>query len=124
MTVFGATPDFFDDTWTLETSVVSRQSRLPPAGGRSTFLSHAQRQSRNECLGMSLIIYVAHSGNKIVAEPTKINSLDALRAWVQRSAHIPVNKQVFLTSKGKAVQLLLLDQYQSLAHPGPVSSEP
>jgi autophagy-related protein 11 len=53
---------------------------------------------------MSLIIYVAHSGNKIVAEPTKINSLDALRAWVQRTAHIPVNKQVFLTSKGKAVR--------------------
>jgi autophagy-related protein 11 len=53
---------------------------------------------------MSLIIYVAHSGNRIVAEPTKINSLDALRAWVHRTAHIPVNKQVFLTPKGKAVR--------------------
>ncbi|KAI4740154.1 hypothetical protein E4T50_09413 [Aureobasidium sp. EXF-12298] len=49
---------------------------------------------------MSLIIYVAHSGNKILAEPTKINSLDALRAWVQRTAHIPV----FLTSKGKGLR--------------------
>jgi autophagy-related protein 11 len=53
---------------------------------------------------MSLTIYVAHSGNKILAEPTKINSLDALRAWVQRTAHIPVNKQVFLTSKGKGLR--------------------
>ncbi|KAH0336531.1 putative Taz1-interacting factor 1, partial [Aureobasidium melanogenum] len=53
---------------------------------------------------MSLIIYVAHSGIKIVAEPTKVNSLESLRAWVQRTAQIPVNKQVFLTSKGKAVR--------------------
>ncbi|KAH0287371.1 hypothetical protein M436DRAFT_85777 [Aureobasidium namibiae CBS 147.97] len=53
---------------------------------------------------MSLIIYVAHSGNKIVAEPTKINNLDALRAWVHHTAHIPVNKQVLLTAKGKAVR--------------------
>ncbi|KAI4724465.1 hypothetical protein E4T49_07808 [Aureobasidium sp. EXF-10728] len=53
---------------------------------------------------MSLIIYVAHSGNKVVAEPAKVNSLESLRAWVQRTAHIPVNKQVFLTNKGKAVR--------------------
>ncbi|KEQ88764.1 hypothetical protein M438DRAFT_265773 [Aureobasidium pullulans EXF-150] len=53
---------------------------------------------------MSLIIYVAHSGSKVVAEPTKVNSLDALRAWVQRTTHIAQNKQVFLTTKGKAVR--------------------
>ncbi|CAD0045369.1 unnamed protein product [Aureobasidium pullulans] len=53
---------------------------------------------------MSLIIYVAHSGSKVVAEPTKVNSLDALRAWVQRTTHIAQNRQVFLTTKGKAVR--------------------
>lgn len=60
---------------------------------------------------MSLTIYVAHSGSKLVADPTKVSSLDALRAWVHRTAHIAPNKQVFLTNKGKAVrpQTLLTD---------------
>ncbi|KAG9990121.1 hypothetical protein KCU78_g19916, partial [Aureobasidium melanogenum] len=66
---------------------------------------HEDRPAREESLaGMSLIIYVAHSGIKIVAEPAKVNNLESLRAWVQRTAQIPVNKQVFLTSKGKAVR--------------------
>jgi autophagy-related protein 11 len=62
---------------------------------------------------MSLVIHVAHSGTRIVGETTKISSLDALRAWVQRSASIPPNKQVFLTDKGKAVrQQTLLTESQ------------
>lgn len=58
----------------------------------------------NGSRGMSLIICVAHSGQKLSAEPTKVSNLDALRAWVQHAAGIPVNKQVFLTNKGKSVR--------------------
>lgn len=54
--------------------------------------------------GMSLIICVAHSGQKLSPDPTKVSSLDALRAWVQHATGIQANKQVFLTSKGKSVR--------------------
>ncbi|KEQ97274.1 hypothetical protein AUEXF2481DRAFT_3106 [Aureobasidium subglaciale EXF-2481] len=53
---------------------------------------------------MSLTIHVAHTGNRVVAEPTKVNSLDGLRAHVHRAVNIAPNKQVFLTNKGKAVR--------------------
>ncbi|KAI5202790.1 hypothetical protein E4T39_04449 [Aureobasidium subglaciale] len=44
------------------------------------------------------------SGAAVVAEPTKVNSLDALRAHLHRAVNIAPNKQVFLTTKGKAVR--------------------
>ncbi|GAB7350528.1 hypothetical protein MBLNU459_g1116t2 [Dothideomycetes sp. NU459] len=53
---------------------------------------------------MSLIICVAHSGQKLAPDPAKVSSLDALRSWVQHAAAIQASKQVFLTSKGKSVR--------------------
>lgn len=57
---------------------------------------------------MSLVIYIAHSGDKVAADPSRINSLEALRGFVDKNAGIPPNKQVFLTSRGKQVRVQTL----------------
>ncbi|KAF1348113.1 autophagy-related protein 11-domain-containing protein [Delphinella strobiligena] len=57
---------------------------------------------------MSLVIYIAHSGDKVAADPSRINSLEALRGFVDKNAAIPPNKQVFLTSRGKQVRVQTL----------------
>ena len=53
---------------------------------------------------MSLHVHIGHSGRSIEIDTSRINSLEALRAYVAQSASIQPSKQVFLTSKGKSIR--------------------
>ena len=53
---------------------------------------------------MSLQIYVGHNGQGLRIDTSRITTLDALRTWVTQSTSIQPARQIFLTSKGKAVR--------------------
>ncbi|KAK2733213.1 oligomeric, coiled-coil, peripheral membrane protein [Myotisia sp. PD_48] len=53
---------------------------------------------------MSLFIYIAHTGEQLHADPVSFASPDALRAWIARNAHIPAQRQILMTARGKSVK--------------------
>ncbi|EFQ99628.1 Atg11p [Nannizzia gypsea CBS 118893] len=53
---------------------------------------------------MSLHIYIAHSGEQMLADPVSFASPDALRSWISRHTQIPVQRQILMTAKGKSVK--------------------
>jgi autophagy-related protein 11 len=57
---------------------------------------------------MSLHVIVAHTGERLDADPVSITSLDNLRSWVSQVTTIPAQDQILLTSKGKHVKLQAL----------------
>lgn len=57
---------------------------------------------------MSLQIAVAHTGQRLDADPVDFNSVDALKHWISRAAEIPVENQILLTPRGKHVKLQAL----------------
>lgn len=87
---------------------------------------------------MSLHIYIAHSGEHLLADPVSfascvpplcvplascgckltpfISSPDALKSWIVRSTSIPPARQILMTARGKNVktQTLATEVYRAL----------
>ncbi|KAF2244292.1 hypothetical protein BU26DRAFT_533747 [Trematosphaeria pertusa] len=57
---------------------------------------------------MSLQIAVAHTGQRLDADPVGFNSVDALKHWISRATEIPPEHQILLTPRGKHVKLQAL----------------
>jgi autophagy-related protein 11 len=57
---------------------------------------------------MSLQIAVAHTGQRLDADPVDFNSIDALKHWISTATQIPPEHQILLTPRGKHVKLQAL----------------
>jgi autophagy-related protein 11 len=57
---------------------------------------------------MSLQIAVAHTGQRLDADPVAFSSVDALKHWISRATEIPPESQILLTPGGKHVKLQAL----------------
>jgi autophagy-related protein 11 len=57
---------------------------------------------------MSLQIAVAHTGQRLDADPVVFGSVDALKHWIARATEIPPEFQILLTPHGKHVKLQAL----------------
>lgn len=57
---------------------------------------------------MSLQIAVAHTGQRLDADPVAFTSVDALKYWISRATEIAPEQQVLLTTQGKHVKLQAL----------------
>jgi autophagy-related protein 11 len=57
---------------------------------------------------MSLQIAVAHTGQRLDADPVSFHSIDALKLWIAEATGIPQEFQILLTTRGKHVKLQLL----------------
>lgn len=57
---------------------------------------------------MSLQIAVAHTGQRLDADPVAFSSVDALKFWISRATEIPPESQILLTPQGKHVKLQAL----------------
>ncbi|CAN9096277.1 unnamed protein product [Alternaria sp. RS040] len=57
---------------------------------------------------MSLQIAVAHTGQRLDADPVAFASVDALKHWISRATDIAPEQQVLLTTQGKHVKLQAL----------------
>ncbi|PYH45438.1 autophagy protein ATG11 [Aspergillus saccharolyticus JOP 1030-1] len=53
---------------------------------------------------MSLHIYIAHTGERYLADPISLTSPDALRTWITRNTSIPSQRQILMTARGKNVK--------------------
>ncbi|KAJ5141310.1 hypothetical protein N7526_002305 [Penicillium atrosanguineum] len=53
---------------------------------------------------MSLHIYIAHTGEHLLADPVAFASPDALKLWIVRSTSIPPARQILMTARGKNVK--------------------
>ena len=71
---------------------------------------------------MSLQIAVAHTGQRLDADPVAFTSVDALKHWISRTTEIPPEQQVLLTTQGKHVKLqaLLTEVSHSSRTVGPI----
>ncbi|OXV08069.1 hypothetical protein Egran_04168 [Elaphomyces granulatus] len=67
---------------------------------------------------MSLQIYIAHSGERLFADPVSFASPDALRSWIARNTSIPSQRQILMTARGKNVKLqtLVMEVCSSSVH--------
>jgi hypothetical protein len=57
---------------------------------------------------MSLQIAVAHTGQRLDADPVAFGSVDALKQWIASATEIPPEFQILLTPHGKHVKLQAL----------------
>ncbi|KAL1987907.1 hypothetical protein VTN96DRAFT_1891 [Rasamsonia emersonii] len=57
---------------------------------------------------MSLHIYIAHTGEHLLADPVSFASPDALRSWIARNTSISPQRQILMTARGKNVKLQTL----------------
>ncbi|KAJ9213726.1 hypothetical protein DTO166G4_4657 [Paecilomyces variotii] len=57
---------------------------------------------------MSLQIYIAHTGERLLADPVSFASPDALRSWIARSTSISPQRQILMTARGKNVKIQTL----------------
>ncbi|KAL1311397.1 hypothetical protein AAFC00_001564 [Neodothiora populina] len=74
---------------------------------------------------MSMVIFIGPSGDKLATDLSEINSLDALKAFVESKADVAANKLVFLTAKGKQVRpQSLLTENEIYAFDSSLLSEP
>jgi autophagy-related protein 11 len=53
---------------------------------------------------MSLQIAVAHTGQRLAADPVGFKTLDELKQWIAQATQIPPHDQILLTLRGKAVK--------------------
>ncbi|RMZ71528.1 Autophagy-related 11 [Pyrenophora seminiperda CCB06] len=74
---------------------------------------------------MSLQIAVAHTGQRLDADPVAFSSVDALKYWISRTTEIPPEQQVLLTTLGKHVKLqALLTEKEIFVFSRQVSNNP
>lgn len=57
---------------------------------------------------MSLQIAVAHTGQRLDADPVAFSSVDALKHWISQACDIAPEAQVLLTPAGKHIKLQAL----------------
>ena len=57
---------------------------------------------------MSLQIAVAHTGQRLDADPVSFSSIEALKHWIASATQIPPEYQILLTPRGKHVKLQAL----------------
>lgn len=57
---------------------------------------------------MSLQIAVAHTGQRLDADPVSFNSVDTLKQWIAAATDIPPEYQILLTPRGRHVKLQAL----------------
>jgi len=57
---------------------------------------------------MSLQVAVAHTGERLDADPVTFSSVDALRIWISKATQIPPQDQILLTTRSKHVKLQAL----------------
>ena len=57
---------------------------------------------------MSLQVAVAHTGQRLDADPVGFNSIEALKQWIWSATQIPTEYQILLTPRGKHVKLQAL----------------
>ncbi|KAH8692631.1 hypothetical protein BGW36DRAFT_23527 [Talaromyces proteolyticus] len=57
---------------------------------------------------MSLHIYIAHTGEHLLADPVSFASPDALRSWIARNTSIAIQRQILMTARGKNVKIQTL----------------
>ena len=78
---------------------------------------------------MSLQIAVAHTGQRLDADPVAFASVDALKHWISRVTDIAPEQQVLLTTQGKHVKLQALltavriSHRRCMKHANPSSTE-
>ncbi|KAI2793087.1 Autophagy-related protein 11 [Penicillium oxalicum] len=53
---------------------------------------------------MPLHIYIAHSGEHLLADPVVFASPESLRTWIARQTSIPISRQILMTAQGKNVK--------------------
>ncbi|QSS52724.1 autophagy-related protein 11 [Histoplasma capsulatum var. duboisii H88] len=53
---------------------------------------------------MSLHIYIAHTGEQLLADPVSFASPDALRTWISRKISMPAQRQILMTARGRNVR--------------------
>ncbi|KAL5339170.1 autophagy-related protein 11-domain-containing protein [Aspergillus crustosus] len=58
--------------------------------------------------GMSLHIYIAHTGEHLLAEIGSFPTTDALKSWITQSTTIPSQRQILMTARGKNVKIQTL----------------
>ncbi|KAH7400572.1 autophagy-related protein 11-domain-containing protein [Phaeosphaeria sp. MPI-PUGE-AT-0046c] len=74
---------------------------------------------------MSLQIAVAHTGQRLDADPVAFSSVDALKHWISRASEIPPESQILLTPGGKHVKLqALLTEKEIYVYSREVSNNP
>ncbi|KAJ4377425.1 oligomeric, coiled-coil, peripheral membrane protein [Neocucurbitaria cava] len=74
---------------------------------------------------MSLQIAVAHTGQRLDADPVAFSSVDALKGWIARATEIPPESQVLLTTHGKHVKLqALLTEKEIFVYSRELSNNP
>jgi autophagy-related protein 11 len=57
---------------------------------------------------MSLQIAVAHTGQRLNADPVDFTSIDALKRWITSATQITPEAQILLTPRGKRASLQAL----------------
>ncbi|KAF2644987.1 hypothetical protein P280DRAFT_391243 [Massarina eburnea CBS 473.64] len=74
---------------------------------------------------MSLQIAVAHTGQRLDADPVSFHDIDALKRWIAKATEIPPECQILLTTRGKHVKLqLLLTEKEIFVYHRELSSGP
>ncbi|KAF2852890.1 Taz1-interactin-like proteing factor 1 [Plenodomus tracheiphilus IPT5] len=74
---------------------------------------------------MSLQIAVAHTGQRIDADPVAFSSVEALKYWISRATEIAPESQVLLTAHGKHVKLqALLTEKEIFVYSRELSNHP
>jgi autophagy-related protein 11 len=57
---------------------------------------------------MSLQVLVAHTGQRLRADPTSFGSLDAFKSWLSDALAVNPTSQILLTAQGKQAKLQAL----------------
>ncbi|KAL5001142.1 autophagy-related protein 11-domain-containing protein [Aspergillus recurvatus] len=57
---------------------------------------------------MSLHIYIAHTGEHLLADSASFSTTDALRSWIIQRTSIPSQRQILMTARGKNVKIQTL----------------
>lgn len=57
---------------------------------------------------MSLQIALAHTGQRLDADPVGFNNIEALKHWIAKATGIPSDAQILLTPRSKHVKLQAL----------------
>ncbi|CBF83808.1 autophagy protein ATG11 [Aspergillus nidulans FGSC A4] len=57
---------------------------------------------------MSLHIYIAHTGEHLLADSVSFSTTEALRSWITQRTSIPSQRQILMTARGKNVKIQTL----------------
>jgi len=57
---------------------------------------------------MSLTVLIAHTGQRVIADPAICGSLDAFKLWLSRATPVASDSQVLLTAAGKQAKFTSL----------------